>query len=129
MQAPLLDIPLVVTDRERADEWADQLEDFLLEVGRVSPRADLRRRAAACVRGLLGPLSRKKGWQLAEHAGDARPDGGGNCVEAGPLGDGTERVAVRHSHHPDAEVIVYTRAEWEAFLKGVRNGEFDFFTP
>ena len=69
------DVPPVVTDQERADEWADQLEDLLLEVGRIFPRADLRRRAAACVRGLLGPLSRKNGWQIAEHAGDSRPDG------------------------------------------------------
>ena len=59
MQAKVLDVPPVVTDQERADEWADQLEDLLLEVGRIFPRADLRRRAAACVRGLLGPLSRK----------------------------------------------------------------------
>ncbi|MGP3921542.1 IS701 family transposase, partial [Nonomuraea sp. 10N515B] len=60
-------------DRERADEWADQLEDLLVEVGSIFPRADLRRRAAACVRGLLGPLSRKNGWQLAEYAGDFHP--------------------------------------------------------
>ncbi|MGP3916401.1 IS701 family transposase, partial [Nonomuraea sp. 10N515B] len=51
----MLDISPVVTDRERADEWADQLEDLLVEVGSIFPRADLRRRAAACVRGLLGP--------------------------------------------------------------------------
>src|SRR2546421_701046 len=75
MRAKVLDVPPVVTDQERADEWADQLEDLLLEVGRIFPRADLRRRAAACVRGLLGPLSRKNGWQIAEHAGDSRPDG------------------------------------------------------
>jgi SRSO17 transposase len=75
MQAKVLDVPPVVTDHERADEWADQLEDLLLEVGRIFPRADLRCRAAACVRGLLGPLSRKNGWQIAEHAGDSRPDG------------------------------------------------------
>jgi SRSO17 transposase len=75
MQAPLLDIPPVVTDRECADEWSDQLEDFLLEVGWVFSRVDLRRRAAGCVRGLLGSLSRKNGWQLAEYAGDSRPDG------------------------------------------------------
>lgn len=75
MQAKVLDVPPVVTDQERADEWADQLEDLLLEVGRIFPRADLRCRAAACVRGLLGPLSRKNGWQIAEHAGDSRPDG------------------------------------------------------
>ncbi|GGY14444.1 hypothetical protein GCM10010358_78230 [Streptomyces minutiscleroticus] len=71
----MLDVPPVVTDRERADGWSDRLEDVLLEAGSVFPRADLRRRAAACIRGLLGPLSRKNGWQLAEYAGDARPDG------------------------------------------------------
>jgi SRSO17 transposase len=75
MQAQVLDLPPEITDRERADEWADQLEDLLLEAGWIFPRAELRRRAAACVRGLLGPLSRKNGWQLAEHAGDSRPDG------------------------------------------------------
>jgi Domain of unknown function (DUF397) len=51
---------------------------------------------------------------------------GGECVEAGPLRDGSGRVAVRHSHHPHGAVIVYTRAEWEAFTVGVRLGEFDF---
>lgn len=75
--------------------------------------------------GALTPQQRR---DVAWHISTYSPDNGGNCVEAGPLADGTERVAVRHSHRPDAEVIVYTRAEWEAFLSGVRNGEFDFFT-
>jgi SRSO17 transposase len=99
MQAQLLDIPPTVTDRERADEWADRLEDLLLEVGPVFPRADLRRRAAACVRGLLGPLSRKNGWQLAEHAGDFRPDGQQHllnraCWDVDELRDVVRRYAV-----------------------------------
>jgi hypothetical protein len=47
-------------------------------------------------------------------------------VEAGPLRDGSGRVAVRHSHHPHDAVIVYTRPEREAFTAGVRLGEFDF---
>ncbi len=47
-------------------------------------------------------------------------------MEAGPLGDGSGRVALRHSHHPEAQVIVYTRAEWAAFLGGAKDGEFDF---
>ncbi|MFJ2033853.1 DUF397 domain-containing protein [Streptosporangium sp. NPDC087985] len=61
-------------------------------------------------------------WRISSRS----PDGGGQCVEAGPLTDGSGRVAVRHSRRPDAEVIVYTRAEWEAFVSGVKNGEFDF---
>ncbi|WP_199036988.1 DUF397 domain-containing protein [Glycomyces salinus] len=52
--------------------------------------------------------------------------GGGNCVEAGPLADGSGRVAVRHSRHPEGATIVYTRAEWTAFLAGAKDGEFDF---
>lgn len=53
-------------------------------------------------------------------------DNGGQCVEAGPLADGSGRVAVRHSRHPEGSVIVYTRAEWTAFLAGAKDGEFDF---
>ncbi|QSB04964.1 DUF397 domain-containing protein [Natronoglycomyces albus] len=51
---------------------------------------------------------------------------GGQCVEAGPLMDGSGRVAVRHSHHPDGDLIVYTPQEWKAFIEGVKDGEFDF---
>jgi Domain of unknown function (DUF397). len=40
--------------------------------------------------------------------------------------DGTGRVAVRHSRNPHGQVIVYTRAEWEAFIAGAKDGEFDF---
>ncbi|MEU8799630.1 DUF397 domain-containing protein [Spirillospora sp. NPDC048819] len=73
-------------------------------------------------------LSPQERTEVAWHISTYSPNNGGNCVEAGPLTDGTDRVAVRHSHRPDAEVILYTRAEWQAFLAGVRNGEFDFFT-
>ena len=33
------------------------------------------RRALACLRGLLGNVGRKNGWQLAEQAGERTPDG------------------------------------------------------
>ncbi|MCD0443452.1 DUF397 domain-containing protein [Glycomyces sp. A-F 0318] len=61
-------------------------------------------------------------WRVSSRSSS----GGGQCVEAGPLADGSGRVAVRHSHHPEGSVIVYTRAEWDAFLAGARDGEFDF---
>jgi hypothetical protein len=59
------------------------------------------------------------------HVSSESSNGGGQCVEAGVLADG--RVAVRHSRHRDGKVLIYTRAEWEAFVGGVKNGEFDFF--
>lgn len=61
-------------------------------------------------------------WHISTHSND----NGGSCVEAGPLLDGSGRVAVRHSKAPDAAIIVYTRAEWRAFLAGVKAGEFGF---
>jgi len=61
-------------------------------------------------------------WRISTHT----TSGSGNCVEAGPLNDGTGRVALRHSHHPDGAIVVYTAAEWDAFTAGVRDGEFDF---
>ncbi|MET8863486.1 DUF397 domain-containing protein [Nonomuraea sp. NPDC004580] len=63
--------------------------------------------------------------EIAWHISSFSADGGGNCVEAGPLQDGSGRVAVRHSKLRDT-VIVYTGAEWRAFVDGVRAGEFDF---
>jgi hypothetical protein len=50
---------------------------------------------------------------------------GGNCIEARPLPGGT--VALRNSRHPQGPMLEFTRAEWEAFTGGVKNGEFDDF--
>ncbi|MFF0578590.1 DUF397 domain-containing protein [Streptosporangium saharense] len=64
--------------------------------------------------------------RVAWHISTKSDNAGGSCVEAGLFADGSGRVAVRHSHHPDGEVIVYSRGEWEAFIGGVKDGEFDF---
>ena len=47
----------------------------------------------------------------------------GNCVEVAHLPGGG--VAVRDSKDRAKAPHVYNRAEWEAFLAGARNGEFD----
>ncbi len=75
MKAELLDILPEVTDREQAEEFSDEWENLLVEVGGIFPRAALRLRAARCIRGLLSPVSRKNGRQLAEYGGDAEPWG------------------------------------------------------
>ncbi|MER7220465.1 IS701 family transposase [Streptomyces eurythermus] len=46
-----------------------------MRIGHRFGRADLRRRMRDYVRALLGPVGRKNGWQLAEHAGHRTPDG------------------------------------------------------
>ena len=47
----------------------------------------------------------------------------GNCVEVAGLESNTIRV--RDSKHPAGAVLNFTQAEWDAFVGGVRNGEFD----
>lgn len=49
----------------------------------------------------------------------------GNCVEVAFLPDGG--IGVRNSRNLSGEKLVFTRAEWRAFLGGVFNGEFDLF--
>ena len=49
----------------------------------------------------------------------------GNCVEVASLPDG--HVGVRHSQHSEGPVLRFTPDEWQAFLGGARNGEFDRF--
>jgi len=55
--------------------WAGHFDGLIDRLGSCFRRGDLRRRASAYVRGLLGPVQRKNGWQLAEHVGDATPHG------------------------------------------------------
>ncbi|MGI8816295.1 MAG: DUF397 domain-containing protein [Pseudonocardia sp.] len=53
-------------------------------------------------------------------------NGGGICVEVALLDD--DRTAVRNSDHPEAGVVLFTRAEMDAWIKGVKAGEFDDLT-
>jgi hypothetical protein len=58
-------------------------------------------------------------WVKSSYSGPT----GGNCVELAHLHDG--QVAVRNSRHPSGPALVFTPAEWDAFLAGAKDGEFD----
>jgi hypothetical protein len=47
----------------------------------------------------------------------------GNCVEVAGLTEHTIRV--RDSKNPGGAVLSFTQAEWDAFIGGVFNGEFN----
>ncbi len=57
-------------------------------------------------------------WQKSRHSNSQ-----GSCVEFAKLPGGG--VAVRNSRHPEGPALVYTVAEIEAMLLGVKDGEFD----
>jgi hypothetical protein len=57
-------------------------------------------------------------WQKSKHSNSQ-----GACVELARLPDGG--VAMRNSRFPDGPALIYTPAEVEALLLGVKDGEFD----
>ena len=57
-------------------------------------------------------------WQKSR-----RSNPSGNCVETALLPNG--EVAMRNSRDPEGPALIYTRAEIEAFLGGVSDGDFD----
>ena len=60
-------------------------------------------------------------WRTSSFSGN-----NGTCVQVAALSDG--RIAVRNSTHPDDGLILFTRAEMNAWLSGVKAGEFDNLT-
>jgi len=46
----------------------------------------------------------------------------GACVEVAPVACG---VAIRDSKRSSGPVLMFSPAEWRAFLDGAKNGEFD----
>jgi len=55
-------------------QWADDFEAFHARFARFFKRSEPRQQAVKYVRGLMAPVQRKNGWQLAEAAGDETPD-------------------------------------------------------
>jgi hypothetical protein len=45
-----------------------------------------------------------------------------NCVEVAFVGNG---IAVRDSKNPAGAVLSFSPDEWQAFVGGTKNGEFD----
>jgi uncharacterized protein DUF397 len=66
--------------------------------------------------GVRASLLRVAAWRKSSHSNPS-----GNCVEAAQVGTG---VAVRNSRFPDGPALVFTRAEWKAFLRSVKDGDF-----
>ena len=68
---------MVVVKEEVAEvtRWAEGIDRVHECIAGRFRRPEPRRRALDYLKGLLSPVERKNGWQLAERAGDATPDG------------------------------------------------------
>lgn len=88
--------------------WLTEVERHMLP---HFPRREARHRAWAYIRGLLSPVERKNGWQLAEVNGDATPYGVQHLLgraqwDADALCDDLRPYVVEHLGDPQAVLVV-----------------------
>lgn len=69
-----------------------------------------------CMKGT--PLAIVKDWFVSSHTA-----ANNTCVQARIHADRT--VDIRNSKNPEAGMVSFTGEEWDVFLKGARDGEFD----
>jgi SRSO17 transposase len=53
--------------------WTATFQEMCERIGPVFARSETRQRAQTYLQGLLSPIERKNGWQLAEEAGESTP--------------------------------------------------------
>ena len=91
--------------------WAAEFERLCERIGPRFTRPEVRRRAAGFLRGLLGGVDRKNGWQLAEHAQETTPDGMQRLLttsrwDPGALRDDVRGYIVEQLGDPDGVLVV-----------------------
>ena len=91
--------------------WLLELTDVERRIGARFPRWDARRRAGAYLRGLLSPVERKNGWQLAEVNGDDTPYGvqhllGRAIWDAEAVRDDLRGYVMEHLGTPEGVMVI-----------------------
>src|SRR5262249_9152027 len=103
-------LPLPVVEAEVAS-WAADLPEVAAHIGPRFARAESRQRAIAYLQGLLSPIERKNGWQLAEQAGERNPDNFQHLLNRATwspdaVRDDLRAYVVQHLGDPQAILIV-----------------------
>jgi SRSO17 transposase len=91
--------------------WQELFDEVMGRVAGRFPRVEPRRRARAFVLGLLADLPRKNCWTIAEHAGQATPDGmqhllAGAVWDHDGIRDDVRALVVEHLGDPDGVLVV-----------------------
>jgi len=91
--------------------WTVALDGLHARIAPRFRRSEARARARRYVVGLLGPVARKNGWQLAEHLGEAGPQGvqrllNGADWDADAVRDDLRAYVAEHLGDPAGVLIV-----------------------
>ena len=91
--------------------WAEGIEQVHSCIAGRFRRPEPRRRVLDYLRGLVSSVERKNGWQLAEQAGDATPDGVQRLLynyrwDADLVRDDMKSYVVEHLSAADAVLVV-----------------------
>jgi SRSO17 transposase len=91
--------------------WAVGLEAMHARIAHHFVRSESRGRALAYLKGLLGNVERKNGWQLAEYVGDATPDGIQRLLnsyewDADLVRDDLRSYVIEHLADPQSVLVV-----------------------
>ena len=104
----------MATDRDEVLEvagWARGIAGVQGCIAARFHRSEPRRRVLDYLKGLLSPVERKNGWQLAEQAGDATPDGVQRLLstyvwDADLVRDDLRSYVVEHLGETDGVLVV-----------------------
>jgi SRSO17 transposase len=102
---------MVMVATDEAVDWARGLDGLVERIAPCFRRVEPRRRVRAYLEGLLCPVERKNGWQLAENAGDRTPDGMQDFLarmrwDADRVRDDLRAYVVAHLGDADAVLVL-----------------------
>src|SRR2546421_8464553 len=90
---------------EQIERWQSDLTALQERIAVRFERVEVRQRAGRYLAGLLGPVERRNGWQLAEQTGERSPDGVQRLLrtarwEADAVRDDLQAYVVEHLGDP-----------------------------
>jgi SRSO17 transposase len=99
------------SELEEIQEWAEGLQRVHQRIGKRFARSEQRQRALAYLKGLLGPVERKNGWQLGEYRGERTPDGIQRLLstakwDADEVRDDLRDYVLEHMGDPEAVLVI-----------------------
>src|SRR5215211_5312465 len=102
---------VAMTTSDEVAGWRAGLDALHARIAGRFRRAEARERARRYLEGLLDRVERKNGWQLAEHLGEAGPDGVQRLMnaahwDADAVRDDLRAYVVEHLGDPQAVLVI-----------------------